>query len=349
MNRFKPLNIGNLTASLPIIQGGMGVGISLSSLAGAVAKAGGVGIISTAQIGFRDPDFYKNSQEANLKAMETELKKAREIAPDGILGFNIMVATKNYVEYVKTAVKIGADIIISGAGLPVNLPEYVKGTATKIAPIVSTVKSAKVICKLWDRNYKTAPDLVVVEGPLAGGHLGFSREQLTELGADTDQVSKTYHKAEYEEEVKGIIALVKAYGEKYGKEIPVVTAGGVYTHEDMRHCIEDLGADGVQVGTRFVTTEECDAPLVYKQAYINAKGGGYRNYQESGGDAGTGDYESIPEKDDGRGREGDQVFQMSGALRSGEYSLLHYTGPDQRGSGGRGPRPDLLRQQRLPG
>ena len=182
-----------------------------------------------------------------------------------------MVATKNYVEYVKTAVKIGADIIISGAGLPVNLPEYVKGTATKIAPIVSTVKSAKVICKLWDRNYKTAPDLVVVEGPLAGGHLGFSREQLTELGADTDQVSKTYHKAEYEEEVKGIIALVKEYGEKYGKEIPVVTAGGVYTHEDMRHCIEDLGADGVQVGTRFVTTEECDAPFVYKQAYINAK------------------------------------------------------------------------------
>ena len=272
MNRFKPLNIGNLTASLPIIQGGMGVGISLSSLAGAVAKAGGVGIISTAQIGFRDPDFYKNSQEANLKAMETELKKAREIAPDGILGFNIMVATKNYVEYVKTAVKIGADIIISGAGLPVNLPEYVKGTATKIAPIVSTVKSAKVICKLWDRNYKTAPDLVVVEGPLAGGHLGFSREQLTELGADTDQVSKTYHKAEYEEEVKGIIALVKEYGGKYGKEIPVVMAGGVYTHEDVRHCIEELGADGVQVGTRFVTTEECDAPLVYKQAYINARG-----------------------------------------------------------------------------
>ena len=219
MNRFKPLNIGNLTASLPIIQGGMGVGISLSSLAGAVAKAGGVGIISTAQIGFRDPDFYKNSQEANLKAMETELKKAREIALDGILGFNIMVATKNYVEYVKTAVKIGADIIISGAGLPVNLPEYVKGTATKIAPIVSTVKSAKVICKLWDRNYKTAPDLVVVEGPLAGGHLGFSREQLTELGADTDQVSKTYHKAEYEEEVKGIIALVKEYGEKYGNTL----------------------------------------------------------------------------------------------------------------------------------
>lgn len=271
MNRFKPLKIGNLTAKLPVIQGGMGVGISLSSLAGAVAGEGGVGLISTAQIGFREPDFYRNAQEANLRAMESELKRARELAPDGIIGFNIMVATKNYVEYVKTAVRIGADIIVSGAGLPVNLPEYVRGTATKIAPIVSTVKSAKVICKMWDRNYKVAPDLVVIEGPLAGGHLGFSREQLAELEADTKEVSKTYHKAEYEEEVRGIIALVKQYAEKYKKEIPVVTAGGVYTHEDMRHCIEDLGADGVQVGTRFVTTEECDAPLSYKEAYIRAR------------------------------------------------------------------------------
>ncbi len=271
MDRFKPLKIGNLTAKLPVIQGGMGVGISLSSLAGAVAKEGGIGLISTAQIGFREPDFYRNAQEANLRAMESEMKKARAIAPGGIIGFNIMVATKNYVEYVKTAVKIGADLIVSGAGLPVDLPEYVKGSATKIAPIVSTVKAAKVICKRWDRNYKTAPDLVVIEGPLAGGHLGFSREQLAELEADTEKVSKTYHKAEYEEEVKGIISLVRQYAEKYGKEIPVVTAGGVYTHEDVRHCIEDLGADGVQVGTRFVTTEECDAPLVYKQAYINAR------------------------------------------------------------------------------
>lgn len=271
MNRFKPLKIGNLTAKLPVIQGGMGVGISLSSLAGAVAREGGVGLISTAQIGFREPDFYRNAQEANLRAMESELKKARELAPEGVIGFNIMVATKNYVEYVKTAVKIGADIIVSGAGLPVNLPEYVRGTATKIAPIVSTVKSAKVICKMWDRNYKVAPDLVVIEGPLAGGHLGFSREQLAELGADTEEVSKTYHRAEYEEEVRGIIALVKQYAEKYKKEIPVVTAGGVYTHEDVRHCIEDLGADGVQVGTRFVTTEECDAPLSYKEAYIRAR------------------------------------------------------------------------------
>ena len=133
-----------------------------------MAGAGGIGIISTAQIGFREPDFAEHPQEANLRAIGSELQKARAIAKGGIVGFNIMVATKNYAEYVKTAVKAGADLIISGAGLPVSLPEYVKGTATKIAPIVSSVKAATVICRMWDRKYQTAPDLVVVEGPLAG-------------------------------------------------------------------------------------------------------------------------------------------------------------------------------------
>ena len=157
LSQLKPLKIGDLTAKLPIIQGGMGVGISLSSLAGAVAGAGGIGIISTAQIGFREPDFAEHPQEANLRAIGSELQKARAIAKGGIVGFNIMVATKNYAEYVKTAVKAGADLIISGAGLPVSLPEYVKGTATKIAPIVSSVKAATVICRMWDRKYQTAP------------------------------------------------------------------------------------------------------------------------------------------------------------------------------------------------
>ena len=180
MSKLKPLNIGDLTAKLPIIQGGMGVGISLSSLAGAVAREGGVGLISTAQIGFREPDFAEDSQKANLRAIVKEFEKARKIAPEGIIGFNIMVATKNYAEYVKTAVKAGADLIVSGAGLPIKLPELVAGSKTKIAPIVSSVKSAMVICKMWDRKYNCAPDLVVIEGPLAGGHLGFSREDLTE-------------------------------------------------------------------------------------------------------------------------------------------------------------------------
>lgn len=279
---LKPLKIGNLVAKHPVIQGGMGVGVSLSSLAGAVAKAGGIGIISTAQIGFKDQDFGKNPMAANLRAIHSELKKAREKAPQGILGFNIMVATKEYASYVKEAVKAGADVIISGAGLPIDMPKFVaeaenenggsekKERRTMIAPIVSSVKSALVICRMWDRKYHTAPDFVVVEGPCAGGHLGFSREQLTELGADTDHVAETFDEPAYDKEVRGIIETVKSFAEKYKKHIPVITAGGIFDYKDVLHQFA-LGAEGVQAATRFVTTEECDADIAYKEAYINAK------------------------------------------------------------------------------
>ena len=279
---LKPLKIGNLVAKHPVIQGGMGVGVSLSSLAGAVAKAGGIGIISTAQIGFKDQNFGKNPMAANLRAIHSELKKAREKAPQGILGFNIMVATKEYASYVKEAVKAGADVIISGAGLPIDMPKFVaeaenenggsekKERRTMIAPIVSSVKSALVICRMWDRKYHTAPDFVVVEGPCAGGHLGFSREQLTELGADTDHVAETFDEPAYDKEIRGIIGTVKSFAEKYKKHIPVITAGGIFDHKDVLHQFA-LGAEGIQAATRFVTTEECDADIAYKEAYINAK------------------------------------------------------------------------------
>ncbi len=279
---LKPLKIGNLVAKHPVIQGGMGVGVSLSSLAGAVAKAGGIGIISTAQIGFKDQDFGKNPMAANLRAIHSELKKARDKAPQGILGFNIMVATKEYASYVKEAVKAGADVIISGAGLPIDMPKFVaeaenenggsekKERRTMIAPIVSSVKSALVICRMWDRKYHTAPDFVVVEGPCAGGHLGFSREQLAELGADTDHVAETFDEPAYDKEIRGIIETVKSFAEKYKKHIPVITAGGIFDHKDVLHQFA-LGAEGIQAATRFVTTEECDADIAYKEAYINAK------------------------------------------------------------------------------
>ena len=279
MSELKPLVIGDLVVEKPIIQGGMGVGISLHRLAGAVAKAGGMGIISAAQIGFREPDFTTNFVEANLRSIRREMKLAREIAPQGAIGFNIMVATKHYDMWVKEAVKAGADIIISGAGLPVSLPEYVEAAYAemekkpdrriKLAPIVSSAKSAMVICKMWDRKCHIAPDLVVVEGPLAGGHLGFSLDQLSAYGADTSDVPATYDREAYDREVKAVIKVVEEYGAKYGRHIPVVTAGGIYTHEDVMHQLE-LGADGVQVATRFVTTQECDASDAYKQAYINA-------------------------------------------------------------------------------
>lgn len=280
MSELKPLVIGDLVVEKPVIQGGMGVGVSLHRLAGAVAREGGVGIISTAQIGFQEPDFTTNFVEANLRAIRREMKLAREIAPKGAIGFNIMVATKHYDLWVKEAVKSGADIIISGAGLPVSLPEYANeayeemeekpARRTKLAPIVSTAKSAKVICKMWDRKYHIAPDLVVVEGPLAGGHLGFSTEQLNEYGADTADTISSYRREAYDQEIRAVLEVVKEYGDKYGRHIPVVSAGGIYTHEDVMHQI-GLGADGVQVATRFVTTEECDAAQAYKETYINAK------------------------------------------------------------------------------
>ena len=252
------MKIGEKLTRIPLIQGGMGVGISLGRLAGAVAKEGGIGIISTAQIGYREPDFDKDPAGANLRAIESEMNKARTISPDGIIGYNVMTALKEHAAHIKAAVKAGADIIISGAGLPTDLPALTAGSDTKIAPIVSTDKSANVILKYWDRKYRRTADLVVIEGPQAGGHLGFRKEELSEYTLET-----------YGEEIQRIIRTVKKYGEKYGVEIPVVVAGGIYDSTDVKR-VMDLGADGVQVATRFVTTEECDADIRYKEAYIHA-------------------------------------------------------------------------------
>lgn len=259
MAKVKPLVIGDLIAKVPVIQGGMGVGVSLSSLAGAVASAGGIGVISTAQIGYRETDFDTNPIGANLRAIGTETKKARQIAKDGILGINIMVATRKYEEYVKAAVAAGIDLIISGAGLPMDLPKLVGAAKTKLAPIVSSVKSAQVIMRYWWKKYSRLPDLIVIEGPLAGGHLGFHKDQLDDIES-----------LRYDEEVKAIIEQVNETAAEHETSIPVVMAGGIYTRGDMEHYLE-MGASGVQMATRFVTTYECDADPAYKQSYIDAK------------------------------------------------------------------------------
>ena len=242
--KYAPLMLGKLTARVPVIQGGMGVGISLGGLAGAVAKAGGIGMISSAQIGFREKKFNTQPVECNLYQMEKQYEKARIIAPDGIIGFNIMVALKHYKEYVKKAAAIGANLIISGAGLPTDLPEYVAGSETKIAPIVSTEKSANVILKYWERKYNRTADMVVIEGPEAGGHLGFKKDQL-----------KHYTKSLYEEEIKKIVEVVKRFEDKFSCSIPLVLAGGIDTAKKVQHAIK-LGMTGVQVASRFVTTYE---------------------------------------------------------------------------------------------
>ena len=257
--KSRALVIGDLKAEVPVIHGGMGVGISLSGLAGAVAAEGGIGIISTAQIGYREPDFDDHPIEANMRAIGKEVAKAKELSGGGIVGVNIMVATREYERYVKAAVEAGVDLIISGAGLPMKLPELVGESKTKLAPIVSSLKSAEVIFKYWQKKYNRLPDLIVIEGPRAGGHLGFHMEDLMEIDD-----------AAYDVEIQKIIDRVKEYGVQYGKDIPVVVAGGIYERKDMEHYME-MGAAGVQMATRFVTTYECDAAPAYKQTYIDAK------------------------------------------------------------------------------
>ena len=259
MVKVKPLVIGDLIAKVPVIQGGMGVGVSLSSLAGAVAAEGGIGVISTAQIGYRESDFDTDPIGANLRAIGTEIRKARQIAKEGILGVNIMVATRRYEDYVKAAVEAGIDLIISGAGLPMDLPKLVGAAKTKLAPIVSSVKSVKVIMRYWWKKYNRLPDAVVIEGPLAGGHLGFHKDQLADIEG-----------LHYDDEVRAIIEHVGETASEHETDIPVIMAGGVYTRDDMEHYLE-MGASGVQMATRFVTTHECDADDAYKQSYIDAE------------------------------------------------------------------------------
>lgn len=257
---LKPLQIGNLTAEKPIIQGGMGVGVSRSGLAGAVAAEGGIGIISTAQIGYDEDGFERDQAGCNRIAIKKHISRAREIAGGkGLIGVNIMVALKHYKEHVQEAVRAGADVIISGAGLPMDLPKLVGEARTKIAPIVSSRRAAQLILKMWDRRYDRTADFIVIEGPMAGGHLGFSREQLNDIGH-----------LDYDREIQEIISCKKSYEDKFGTKIPVIVAGGIFDRNDIDHVLE-LGADGVQIASRFVVTEECDASEAYKQAYINAK------------------------------------------------------------------------------
>lgn len=258
LNALKALNLGNLTAKLPIIQGGMGVGISLSGLAAAVANEGGVGVIATAGIGMMEPDFATNFLEANIRAFKKEIRKARQLT-EGILGVNIMVALSNFADMVKTAVEEKVDIIFSGAGLPLNLPQFLNETSqTKLVPIVSSSRAAGIIARRWSEKYNHPPDAIVVEGPLAGGHLGFSAEQIGDPAFSLEQL------------IPEVVESVKPAEGKYRVNIPVIAAGGIYSGADIKRFL-GLGAAGVQMATRFVTTNECDAALAFKKAYLDSK------------------------------------------------------------------------------
>jgi NAD(P)H-dependent flavin oxidoreductase YrpB (nitropropane dioxygenase family) len=253
------LKIGELKPCLPIVQGGMGVGVSMWRLASAVANNGGIGVISGVEPGFGLSGYLRNKKEANREALAYNIRKARQASPSGVIGVNIMTALNDFEEMVQTAVREKIDIIFSGAGLPLKLPSLVRDSITRIAPIVSSAKAAAVLCKHWDRKYNYLPDAIVVEGPRAGGHLGFTFEQLKNI-------------AEYPltRLVEEVLLAIKPFEEKYSKSIPVIAGGGIYDGDDAVGVLS-AGASGFQMATRFVATYECDVSQEFKNQYINAE------------------------------------------------------------------------------
>jgi len=260
--KMTALRIGNWEADIPIVQGGMGVGISLSGLASAVANAGGIGVISTAGIGMFEPDNFTNLKEANKRALRKEIQKAKA-KTDGIIGVNVMVALSDFDDLVQCSVEEGANLLFLGAGLPIRLPETLPldklgELPTKFIPIVSSAKAARIIFRSWAKQFDHIPDAVVVEGPLAGGHLGFKKEHIDNPDYALEKI------------LPEVITAIKPYEGQFNRNIPVIAAGGIFTGADI-HKFMQLGAQGVQMGTRFVATHECDASQEFKDAYLNCK------------------------------------------------------------------------------
>jgi len=261
-NKIPKLRIGNLEADIPIIQGGMGVGISLADLAAAVANEGGIGVIASVGIGMLEPDIKTNYREANKRALRKEIRKARRMTA-GIIGVNIMGALTDFDDLAEAAVAEGADLVFLSAGLPLRNPETLPrdrlgAIETKVVPKVASARGARIIFQFWAKTYNRVPDAVIIEGPLSGGHQGFKKEQidnpdyaLEKLLADT-------------------ISAIKPFEDQFSKSIPVIAAGGIYTGKDINKYIK-LGAKGVKMGTRFVATHECDAAIQFKQAYVKCK------------------------------------------------------------------------------
>lgn len=254
---MKSIQIGDLSIKVPIIQGGMGVGISLSRLASAVANMGGVGVISTVAVGLTGENRNLNYRLGNIEAVRDEIRKARELSK-GVLGVNIMSVLTDFSEMVKTSIEEGIDIIFSGAGLPLDLPKYVgEGIKTRLVPIISSARAATIIWKKWIQNYNYLPDAFVVEGPKAGGHLGFHADDINDEGKSLEHLV---------EEVTEVARQIKI---EHNRDIPVIAAGGLYSGDDI-YRIMNHGANAVQLGTRFVATEECDASDEFKNAFIEA-------------------------------------------------------------------------------
>ena len=256
---LKPLTINGKVVKFPIIQGGMGIRISLNKLTSACMNSGIVATISAAQPGFLRKNFRKDPIGENKKALKEEIEKARANSKNGILGVNLMHAGTNFPDYASFLAQQDIDFIVSGAGLPLDLPEYLVGSNVKGAFIISSGRAARILLRSWDRRYQYMPAFIVCEGPLAGGHLGFSKEQMAT--GDYESLAKI---------VKDTREVVKAYEEKYNIKIPIIAGGGVHDGHDMADMIK-VGADGVQIATRFIATYECDVNESYKQMIIDSK------------------------------------------------------------------------------
>lgn len=258
-NNMPQLRIGNLVIDKPIIQGGMGVGISLSGLASAVAKEGGIGVISSVALGVLEQDRKMKFRDANIHFLRKEIRKAKKLT-DGVIGLNIMVAMSDYDNLLECAIEEEIDIVFLGAGLPLHFPKSfsLDKIKTHIVPIVSSARAARLIFQYWEKNFGRIPDAVVVEGPLAGGHLGFKINQIDDPDFKLEKI------------IPEVIAVIETFEERLNKEIPVIAAGGIYTGADIGKYLE-MGVKGVQMATRFVATHECDASDEFKQSYINCK------------------------------------------------------------------------------
>lgn len=254
------MKLGNRELALPLIQGGMGVGVSMGGLAGAVAAQGAMGTLSTADAGWNEPDFAAHPQQANLRALRREVQRAKRLAAGaGLVAVNAMVATRQYADSVRTALEAGADAIVSGAGLPLELPALAEGFEALLAPIVSGPRAAQLICRTWAKRYGRVPDFVVLEGCQAGGHLGFEEADL--LSGRCTPLSQL---------IPEVLAALRPFEEKFGRAIPLFCAGGVATGAEMARCTR-LGAAGAQLATRFIATEECDASQGYKDVLLAAR------------------------------------------------------------------------------
>ncbi|HEY9641453.1 MAG TPA: nitronate monooxygenase family protein [Coleofasciculaceae cyanobacterium] len=251
------MKIGQHIAQHPIVQGAMAVRVSGANLAGAVANAGGVGVISSLGLGLNSPYFEAQGKRgnffnANRLALIDELQKARAISPDGIIGVNILIATRDYPTLARTAAANGANLILTAAGLPLTLPEYTADYPdVALVPMVCGVDAVQTICQTWQQQYHRLPDALIVENAQAvGGHIGTTCET-------------------FNDSIAGLMSKILAYLHQLGANIPLIAAGGIGRRSDVDRMLA-LGAKGVQVGTRFITTVECDADRRYKEFHLNA-------------------------------------------------------------------------------